>query len=163
LFETWNLQEPPALEWQRQQKALLADLRTSVPEGELSATTERATELLERIGSGELLKRFTDLQGAVLGREIPVLLAPPDAEAGPTGFYSGAIDLLYRCPESQALIIVDFKTDRVETAEDLAARAEAYAPQEDLYAAAVQRAMNLESRPDTELWFLWADRRYTRS
>ncbi len=163
LFETWNLQEPPEAEWQRQRKALLADLSTSAPQGELSATTERATELLERIGSGELLQRFTDLQEAVLGREIPVLLAPPDDDTGPTGFYSGAIDLLYRCPESKALIIVDFKTDRIEAAEDLAARAEAYAPQEDLYAAAVQRAMNLESRPDTELWFLWADRRYTRS
>ncbi len=92
-----------------------------------------------------------------------MLLTPPDDDVGPTGFYSGAIDLLYRCPESKALIIVDFKTDRIEAAEDLAARAEAYAPQEDLYAAAVQRAMNLESRPDTELWFLWADRRYTRS
>jgi ATP-dependent exoDNAse (exonuclease V) beta subunit len=58
---------------------------------------------------------------------------------------------------------VDFKTDQVESDADLAARAEVYSSQEDLYAAAVQRVMSLETRPDTELWFLWADRRWTRS
>ncbi|NHZ73017.1 MAG: hypothetical protein GWP16_00900, partial [Nitrospirae bacterium] len=71
-------------------------------------------------------------------------------------------DLLYRDPETGLPVIVDFKTDRVETDEDLSTRAAVYASQEDLYARAVQRAMNLETRPGTELWFLWADRRYTR-
>jgi ATP-dependent helicase/nuclease subunit A len=162
LFETWDLDEQPGDEWQEQQKTLLAGLSTLVPEDELSAATERATSLLERIGSGELLKRFIELRETVLGREIPVLLAPPGGDEGPVSFYSGAIDLLYRCPETARPVIVDFKTDWVESDQDLAARARVYASQEDLYAAAVQRAMKLERRPDTELWFLWADRRYTR-
>ena len=163
LFETWDLDERPEDEWERQQKTLLARLSTLVPASELRAATERATKLLARIGHGELLKRFIELRQTVLGREIPVLLAPPSEDAGPTAFYSGAIDLLYRSPESEAPVIVDFKTDWVESDEDLAARAEVYASQEDLYAAAVQRAMKLERRPHTELWFLWADRRYVRS
>ncbi|MGB5161550.1 MAG: UvrD-helicase domain-containing protein [Thermoanaerobaculia bacterium] len=162
LFETWDLDEQPGDEWQKQQKSLLAGLSTLVPEDELSAATERATNLLERIGSGDLLKRFIELRETVLGREIPVLLAPLGGNEGPVGFYSGAIDLLYRCPETARPVIVDFKTDWVESDQDLAARARVYASQEDLYAAAVQRAMKLERRPDTELWFLWADRRYTR-
>jgi len=163
LFETWDLEEQPEAEWQRQQQTVLAGLSSLVPVDELPAAIERASALLERIGSGELLQRFIELRKAVLGREIPVLLAPQDGDEGPLGFYSGAIDLLYRNPESGSPVLVDFKTDRVESDEDLAARAEVYASQENLYAEAMQRAMNLETRPDTELWFLWADRRCTRS
>jgi ATP-dependent helicase/nuclease subunit A len=163
LFETWNFEEQPEEEWERQHETLLARLSAAVPEAELPAATGRATKLLERIGSGELLERFIGLRQTVLGREIPVLMAAPNGDEGPAGFYSGAVDLLYRSPESETPVIVDFKTDWVESDEDLAARAEVYAGQEDLYATAIQRALNLETRPETELWFLWADRRHTRS
>ena len=162
LFEAWNLDERPEEEWDRQQEALLSGLETLVPAEELSAATERASKLLERIGSGELLERFIELRSNVLGREIPVLLAPASDNDGPTGFYSGAIDLLYRDPQSSLPVVVDFKTDWVESDEELAARADVYRPQEDLYAEAVQKAMTLERRPGTELWFLWADRRWRR-
>jgi ATP-dependent exoDNAse (exonuclease V) beta subunit len=163
LFETWDKDEDPEAEWQRQSRIVLAELGPLVPEDERPAVVERATALLERIGRGELLQRFIALGESFLGREIPVLLAPPDDGAGPVGFYSGAIDLLYRHPETGLPVIVDFKTDRVESGDELAARAEAYAPQEDLYAEAIRVALRLESRPDTELWFLWPDRRWTRT
>jgi ATP-dependent exoDNAse (exonuclease V) beta subunit len=163
LFETWNLEEDPVIEWNRQRDQLLSGLGTQVPNNDLPGAIERATALLDRIESGELLKRFVELRGSVLGREIPVLLKPEDGTEGPVGFYSGAIDLLYRQSETGAPVIVDFKTDRVESDADLAARAEIYASQEDLYALAVQRVMSLENRPNTELWFLWADRRWTRA
>jgi ATP-dependent exoDNAse (exonuclease V) beta subunit len=99
----------------------------------------------------------------VLGREVPVLLQPQNGSTEPVGFYSGAIDLLYREPGTASPIIVDFKTDRVEAEADLASRAEVYAAQEDLYAEVVRRLMDLDTRPGTELWFLWADRRWTRA
>ena len=163
LFETWDLEEDPVDEWKRQRDRLLSGLSTQGLEGERPGAIERATALLDRVEDGELLQRFIGLRGTVLGREIPVLLKPEDGTEGPVGFYSGAIDLLYREPETGAPVIVDFKTDQVESDADLAARAEVYSSQEDLYAAAVQRVMSLETRPDTELWFLWADRRWTRS
>jgi ATP-dependent helicase/nuclease subunit A len=163
LFETWDLVEDPVIEWKRQRDQLLAGLSVQISESELSGAIERAAALLDRIEHGELLKRFVELRESILGREIPVLLKPEEGTEGPVGFYSGAIDLLYRQPETGAPVIVDFKTDQVESDADLAARAEVYASQEDLYAAAIQRVMSLQSRPDTELWFLWADRRWTRS
>jgi ATP-dependent exoDNAse (exonuclease V) beta subunit len=163
LFETWNLEARPEEEWQRQEERLLAELSTSVPEEELPAATQRAMALLERIERGTLLQRFIGLGQTVLGREIPVLSSPRSGNRGPVGFYSGAIDLLCRDPETGAVTIVDFKTDQVETDEELVARGEVYSSQEDLYAEAIQRTMNLDTRPGTELWFLFADRRWTRA
>jgi ATP-dependent exoDNAse (exonuclease V) beta subunit len=75
----------------------------------------------------------------------------------PLGCHAGAIDLLYRDPESGGLVVADFKTDRVETPAELIARAAVYHPQEALYARAVQEMTDAARPPRTELWFLWAD------
>ena len=163
LFETWDLEADPEDEWHRQREEVLSGLSPQMSEGGLAGAIERATTLLDRIENGELLQRFIGLRKSVQGREIPVLLQPERGSSGPVGFYSGAIDLLYREPDTASPIIVDFKTDRVETEADLATRAAVYAAQEDLYAEAVRLVMNLETRPGTELWFLWADRRWART
>jgi len=76
----------------------------------------------------------------------------------PVGFVAGVIDLLYRDPETGAWVIVDYKTDAVDSPTDLARRAAAYAPQGRIYARAVRDALGLESDPRFELWFLAADR-----
>jgi ATP-dependent exoDNAse (exonuclease V) beta subunit len=55
-------------------------------------------------------------------------------------------------------VIADYKTDRVEGDEEVAARAAAYAPQEAIYAEALRQALDLDEPPRAELWFLWADR-----
>jgi ATP-dependent exoDNAse (exonuclease V) beta subunit len=104
----------------------------------------------------------------VVARELPVLvdperLAPSDpfriatgygAPADdPTGFWSGAIDLLYADPESGEWVVADYKTDAVE-GEGLRDRARAYARQGAVYTRAVQTALRLSAPPRFELWFL---------
>jgi ATP-dependent exoDNAse (exonuclease V) beta subunit len=74
------------------------------------------------------------------------------------GFVSGALDLLYRDPETGDLVVADYKTDRVEGDDELATQAEAYASQARLYARAVREALDLPEPPRAELWFLWAGR-----
>ncbi|MGB6854384.1 MAG: hypothetical protein WBG49_17510, partial [Thermoanaerobaculia bacterium] len=61
-------------------------------------------------------------------------------------------------PETGEPVIVDYKTDLVESEDELAARAEAYAAQEEVYARAIQQALDLPAPPRTQLWFLWTDR-----
>lgn len=158
---------PPGLgsELVRHRERLPGLLRPLVPEADLEAAVERAEELLDRLGpSGagdDLLERLASLAGRLVARELPILLPPGSPEAdgptdGPTGFVSGAVDLLYRDPETDRLVVADYKTDRVEADEELAERAAAYAPQARLYARAVQEALGLDAPPRAELWFLWA-------
>lgn len=153
-LERWDLGADPAEEAERQRRQLLARLEDR-PEEVRRAAVER----LDRIASGELLARLLELAPQVVGRELPVLLEPTEGEM-PLGCLSGAIDLLYRDPESGELVVADFKTDRIEASE-LAARATVYRPQEARYARAVRQAFALERSPRTELWFLWPDRLWT--
>ena len=92
--------------------------------------------------------------------EVPVDLEPA---TNTNGFVAGAIDLVYRDPENADLVIPAFKTDRVEGEESLAARAAVYAPQEEVYVAAVRSALDLPATPRAELWFLWSDRLWRAS
>ena len=103
-----------------------------------------------------LLPRFMALESRILGREIPTLIGSTD-ERGPVGCYVGAIDLLYRDPSSGELVVADFKTDHIDTAQELAARAQVYRRQEERYGRAVQEMLALDRPPRAELWFLWAD------
>jgi ATP-dependent exoDNAse (exonuclease V) beta subunit len=70
-----------------------------------------------------------------LWREVPV--AAPVGETVLEGF----IDLLFE--EEGALIVVDYKTDSLETEEDIAARSEHYRIQVGAYALALQEATGM--------------------
>jgi len=146
------------------------------------AALPEAEELLAALARGRLLARLRQLAPHVLARELPMLLAPEgdggdateppdepatgdgeaphgDGEPGPpVGFVSGAIDLLYRDPETGEVVVVDYKTDRTADEAALTARAGLYASQGTAYARAVQRALGLAAPPRVELWFLRADR-----
>jgi ATP-dependent exoDNAse (exonuclease V) beta subunit len=134
-------------------------LRPLLSAGEVEAAAERCRELLDRLELGDLLERLAALEGRVVARELPVLLPPGSAGGAaddrPVGFVSGAVDLLYRDPENGDLVVADYKTDRVESPEELADRAGAYASQAAAYARAVQEALGLAEPPRAELWFLW--------
>lgn len=129
-----------------------------------SEARRRIEELLDRLERGEMLARLAALGEHVVARELPVLLPAPatgsDAtgSTGPVGFVSGALDLLYRDPETGELVVADYKTDAAETDERIAELAEAYAPQARLYARAVQEALGLPDPPRAELWFLGSGR-----
>ena len=76
----------------------------------------------------------------------------------PGAVISGIIDLVYRDHEDGRLVVADFKTDAVETDAEVDGRIEAYSSQLEIYANALEKALDLDHRPHTELWFLWADR-----
>jgi ATP-dependent helicase/nuclease subunit A len=125
---------------------------------ELDSGLARVREVLEGFVSGALFERLRELGPHVLARELPVLLPPPVSDAGPVGFVSGAIDLVYRDPDTNELVVVDYKTDRVETDEDHAERAKGYAAQGAQYRRALQEALGLAELPRFELWFLHSGR-----
>jgi ATP-dependent exoDNAse (exonuclease V) beta subunit len=102
-----------------------------------------------------LLHRLAELGPNVLARELPVLLSGTDD--GPVGFLAGSVDLVYRDPAGGGIVVVDFKTDRVEEGDRIASRAAAYRPQLETYARALQEALGLVAPPRKELWFLWPD------
>ena len=77
-----------------------------------------------------------------------------DGEDGaPLECVAGSIDLVYRDRDG-ALVVVDFKSDRVASARQRAARAEQYAPQGQVYVRALAEGLGLEAPPRFELWFL---------
>ncbi len=65
--------------------------------------------------------------GSGVARELPILAAPAAVPDPPVGYAAGVIDLLYADPESGAWVVADYKTDAVESEEEIRARAEVYA------------------------------------
>ncbi len=169
MFEEWDLEAEPAAELERGAAALLARLRASLPADLAASAVERAEALLERIRGGALLGRFAARAPHVLARELPVLLPPEPVGGGDlgavdaVGAVAGVVDLVCRDPETGETVVVDFKTDAVESEDELRERARAYASQEAVYRRAVQEALALPAPPAGELWFLWPDRMWRTS
>lgn len=134
-------------------QGLEADLARRLSQQELPSGLRHAEELLDRLAEGPLLERLSELADGVLARELPVLL-PPESDSQTLGFVAGAVDLLYEDPATGRPVVVDFKTDAVETEEEIVARAGAYARQGEVYRRAVQEALDLPQAPRFELWFL---------
>ncbi len=167
LLEELDLQGPAAAEVAGAREHLVERVRPYLPAGtDPTAAAEAAEVVLDRLVLGPLLARLAELGDRVVARELPLLLPPlPPAAGGegsggegPVGFLSGAVDLLYREEGTGALVVADYKTDRVETDEEVRERAAAYTPQATLYARALQQALGLPEPPRAELWFLWAGR-----
>ncbi|MEN8164816.1 MAG: 3'-5' exonuclease, partial [Acidobacteriota bacterium] len=119
---------------------------------------ERAKARLEVLGErfrgGALWPRFLGLDKSILARELPLVAAP--GSGGAVGAVTGAIDLVYRDPVTGEIVVADYKTDRLESDDDIQDRAAVYQPQLQVYADALQEAMNLDVAPRKELWFLWS-------
>jgi ATP-dependent exoDNAse (exonuclease V) beta subunit len=130
------------------------DAQASGGQGEAALASARET--LARFGEGPLLARLAAVRGGVIARELPVLLPADPGGEGAVGFVAGSIDLLYRDPDSDELVVVDYKTDRVEGKAALGERAERYRGQARHYRRAVQEALDLAAPPRFELWFLHA-------
>jgi ATP-dependent helicase/nuclease subunit A len=114
----------------------------------------RAGELWTRFARGPLLERLRAIGPSVIARELPLLLPPGQAPHAPVGFVSGAIDLLYRDPESGAIVVADYKTDRVESPSEIRERAGSYAAQGGIYLQGIRESLDLEGDLRFELWFL---------
>lgn len=103
------------------------------------------------------MAKLKSLAEHIMGREVPLIRPGGHGTDGPLGAYCGAIDLLNRDPETGEVVVAEFKTDRLESQDDLARRSLVYAPQEEQYARAVQEMLHLDRPPRTELWWLWPD------
>jgi len=149
LLETFDLAADPEGELARQRRRLPELVELFDGDGDALA---RAQRLFDRFAEGPLLARFLAISRHAVARELPVLLPPGDDQA--VGYLTGIVDLVYRDPASEALVVADFKTDLVPTAATIAEHARRYAPQGDVYARAVGEALGLAERPRFELWFL---------
>lgn len=115
---------------------------------------DRALSLLSGLDGGKLRARFESSE--ILGTEVPLLMAS-NAE-GPVGAWVGSIDLLYRCQDTNEVVVADYKTDRVGN-QDPKAVAEHHRAQGAVYADAVQAALGLEHAPRFEVWLIEKDAR----
>ena len=135
----------------------LSDLESMLDGEVLEDARERLRVLVERIAGGTSLRRLASVAPQVVGREIAIV-APPLEDRGPTGAITGFVDLVYRDPDDDRLVVADYKTDAVETGEEIDGRVQIYEPQVKTYARALHQALDLDSEPHVELWFLAADR-----
>lgn len=113
----------------------------------------RAEGVLYRVLNGPWPARLAALGSAIKARALPVLLPPPPGADAPVGFLSGEIDLLVVDPQTQALVVIDYKTEDIPAA-DVPKRAELYRGQGEAYCQAVAAALGLTQPPELELWFL---------
>ncbi len=151
-----NLDLDAELDLERLGEALSGQAPLATPQ-DRQAAEGSARALLTRFARGALGARLRALRGHVVARELPVLL-PPGASEPATGFVAGAIDLVYRDPESGELVVVDYKTDHLGPQGLPPDRLAAYARQGAVYQRALCEALDLERAPRFELWLLDADR-----
>lgn len=163
VLETWNLEADASLESDSQVERARAYFRTLVPGDDREEGWEQTVELLERVRSGSLLSRLLSSPESVVARELPILLpAERDDSERPVAGISGTVDLVLRNAEGE-ITVVDYKSDRVESEDELRARGEAYWPQLETYATALGQALVQERPVRAEIWFLWADRVWSPS
>jgi ATP-dependent helicase/nuclease subunit A len=125
-------------------------------ESDAHEALQLARSVFDRFVRGKLFARLAALREHFVARELAVLSLPQGDEA-PVGYFAGAIDLVYRDPQTHELVVVDYKTDALGTPEEARERASEYASQARAYPRAVRAALGLESDPRFELWFLQAD------
>jgi ATP-dependent exoDNAse (exonuclease V) beta subunit len=154
LLEILDLQSDPARQLAARRAESEERLVAAVPREWAEGAAARFRELLNRLLEGRCMERLASLAGAVVARELPLLLPPPDERV--LGFVTGNVDLVYR--EGSGLVVADYKTDRLGGEEALRDRVERYRPQVEIYARALAEALELDETPRTELWFLDLDR-----
>ncbi|MEE2665844.1 MAG: UvrD-helicase domain-containing protein [Myxococcota bacterium] len=164
LLEDWDVGARPDEELARQRARLPSVLAALGIADEASALSQ-ALEIVDGFASSELFDRFTSLGERIVARELPVWLAAdrnaptaPTAAAGdgddaPLESVAGSIDLVYRDGDGR-LVVVDYKSDRVGSSQDLDARVQRYAPQGERYVRALAEGLALATPPRFELWFL---------
>jgi ATP-dependent exoDNAse (exonuclease V) beta subunit len=157
-LESFDPAAEPGAEIERCRHQIAGALSLLLGPGDRPEAQARADELLTRFANGPLLGWLREIGSRIIARELPVLLPPGQGAHSPVGFVSGAIDLLYRDPESGSMVVADYKTDRVESPDEIRERALRYAGQGGIYLQGVREALDLEGDFRFELWFLQAGR-----
>jgi ATP-dependent helicase/nuclease subunit A len=149
-----------AAEWEgeieRQRDALARELAGAAEGDRVTEVVAAGTQLWDRIVRGRLFARLRELSDRIVARELSVL-APPTGDKGPVGYFAGQIDLVYRDPENDELVIVDYKTGALGDRDGLRGPEAAYVEQGDAYRRALESAFELSYTPRFELWYLRDD------
>lgn len=157
-LETWEPSIDPRDALRRHTRRLQTLLRNQVTGAELRDALQAAELLLQRFDASACGATFRAIADHIIARELPVLIPPANSDDGPTGCYTGAIDLLYRDPATATLVVADYKTDHVATDDDIAQHIAAYRAQGTHYVRAVHQALQLSAPPRFELWFVYPGR-----
>jgi len=120
---------------------------TLIDESLAKRVSEATQKLLAVFSEGPCLSKLADLHEnkKILAKELPIILS--ESHDGQEHVSTGSIDMLYRDPETDNLVVVDFKTDARLAPWD-------HGAQGMTYAVAVQKALGLLQRPIFELWYL---------
>jgi len=144
----------PAREWEARTAEACAVLASRLAPERLDGAIARARASIGALARGPLAARLRELAPFGLARELPVLLPGAEEGAGPVGAHVGAIDWIYWDPRASEAVVVDFKTERVRDATELADRVRRHRAQAERYRDAAQEALGLPRPPRVELWFL---------
>jgi ATP-dependent exoDNAse (exonuclease V) beta subunit len=159
ILEDLDLAAEPSEELARQRERvprLVKGLANVGVRAAAAAQAERILGGLADAGEDGLLGRLRSLREYVVARELDVLLPPEADDAGPVGFLSGAIDLVYRDPEDGRFVVADYKTDAIASEADVDERTRRYQGQGRVYQRALREALDLSYTPRFELWFVSA-------
>jgi len=156
LLEDWDHAAASADELRRQRARIGDVLAPMLPEPERESARTEAEAILDALAAGGLLQRLGSLADRIVARELPVLRPPGEDPAGAVLFESGVIDLVYRDPASDELVVADYKTDRVASRKECVERALHYRSQGRFYTECLRDALGLAEAPRFELWFLRA-------
>ena len=156
-LEEFDFSADEKVEIEHQRDTIARDLAQAASIDCADETVAAGIQLWDKIARGSLFVRLRELSDRIIARELSVL-RPPSDEGGPVGYRAGVIDLVYRDPSSDQLVVVDYKTGEVTDPEALQSRAESYAEQGAVYSHALEDAFKLPYTPRFELWFLDADK-----
>ena len=154
LLETIDLESDLAAQIEQRRDEVL-DWAAAESEGSADLARRRAAEVLEGLLAGRCLATLAARASDVVARELP-LLVPAGGHDPAVSVILGVADLVYR--RNGRVVVADYKTDALRDDAEIAARAEHYRPQLDLYARAVGQALDVAEPPVAEIWFLSADR-----
>ena len=155
-LEEFDFSADEKTEVERLRDTIARDLAQATPIDCADETIAAGTQLWDQIERGSLFARLRELSDRIVARELSVL-SPPNNEEGPVGYRAGVIDLVYRDPSSNQLVVVDYKTGKVADPAALQSRADSYAEQGAVYSHALKDAFELPYTPRFECWFLQAD------
>ncbi len=112
----------------------------ALPQDFHATRSEIESELQDILASFFSSNAYAELkQARILGREVPLLM--PWNSQGQGQIMEGVIDLIYE--QNGLLYLADYKTDRIDKRE-LAAGAERYRQQAEIYCEAAQRSLGRE-------------------
>ena len=146
----------------RSREGIKAEVQRLLEQGFISDREAGAVNVsaIERLFKSELGRRMLSAQNPLREFRFSLLLPAEDFGAGGQGdelLLQGVVDCCIE--EEDGLVIIDYKTDSVRTAEDIRSRGEHYRPQLMAYARALGRILN-KSVKECVLFFLAAGEEY---